>query len=41
MRQFLFLSLLIAGTALAKPWQGIEPGTSTRADVVDKFGPPT
>ncbi len=42
MRPFLFLlSLLLAGAAFAKPWQGIEPGTSKKADVIDKFGPPT
>jgi len=41
MRPFLFLSLLLAGAALAKPWQGIEPGTSKKADVIDKFGPAT
>jgi len=25
-------------TALAKPWQGMEPGVSTREDVVRRFG---
>jgi hypothetical protein len=34
------LSILIAVT-LAKPWQGIEPGLSTRDQVVTKFGEPT
>ena len=41
MRQFLFLSLLLASAAFAKPWQGIEPGTSKKAEVLDKFGPPS
>lgn len=42
MRPFLFLlSLLLAGAGFAKPWQGIEPGTSKKAEVVEKFGPPT
>jgi hypothetical protein len=27
--------------ALCKPWQGIEPGESTRDDIVEKFGEPT
>jgi hypothetical protein len=25
----------------AKPWQGVNPGTSTQAEVVEKFGEPT
>jgi hypothetical protein len=25
----------------AKPWQGVNPGASTQADVVEKFGEPT
>jgi len=41
MRPSLFLSLLLASAALAKPWQGIEPGTSKKAEVIDKFGPPS
>lgn len=36
----LLLSLL-AAPALAKPWNGIEPGVSTRDDVVKKFGEPS
>ncbi len=35
-----FLALLSA-SALAKPWNGIDPGTSKREDVVKKFGEPT
>jgi hypothetical protein len=41
MSRFVYLSLLLAGTTLAKPWQGIEPGVSKRADVVEKFGEPS
>src|SRR5262244_499339 len=36
----LVASLLIAPSALAKPWNGIEPGVSHREDVVKKFGEP-
>jgi len=34
-------TLLLASAALAKPWNGIEPGASHREDVVKKFGEPT
>jgi hypothetical protein len=34
-------ALLVSAVALAKPWQGIEPGTSTRDDVVKAFGEPS
>src|SRR5512133_3311922 len=27
--------------AAARPWQGIQPGTSTQAEVVERFGEPT
>jgi hypothetical protein len=38
--------LVIAGAALpaaaaAKPWQGVTPGQTTRADVVSRFGEPS
>ncbi len=32
---------LAPALAPAKPWQGITPGTSTQAEVVEKFGEPT
>lgn len=35
------LFALCSLTALARPWNGIDPGVSTRAEVVKKFGPPT
>lgn len=35
------LLLLLPTLAFAKPWQGIEPGTSKRAEVVAKFGEPS
>jgi hypothetical protein len=42
MRTLVFLAtLLIAFAALAKPWNGIEPGVSHRDDVVKKFGEPS
>jgi len=39
-----WLSLCVAvcaNAALAKPWNGIDPGVSTRAEVVKKFGEPS
>jgi hypothetical protein len=33
--------LLAAAPAVAKPWQGIEPGQSKREQVVQKFGEPS
>lgn len=36
----LWSAMLVCSTALAKPWNGIEPGTSRRDDVVKKFGEP-
>ena len=35
------LCLLLATPALAKPWQGIAPGSSKKPDVVKKLGNPT
>jgi hypothetical protein len=40
-RAFLFGAVVIAGTAGAKPWNGIEPGAAVKADVVKKFGEPS
>ncbi len=37
----LSLVLLTATAAFAKPWNGIDPGSSGRADVVKKFGEPS
>lgn len=37
----LLAALLLAAPALAKPWQGIEPGVSPRDKVTDKFGEPS
>jgi hypothetical protein len=33
--------LVLAGSAQAKPWQGIRPGQSGALDVIGKFGEPT
>ncbi|MHB8872971.1 MAG: hypothetical protein ACYC8T_04725 [Myxococcaceae bacterium] len=41
MRRLALVLLLLAGPALARPWNGIEPGVSSRDDVVKKFGPPS
>lgn len=41
MRTWLLALLLVGQVAAAKPWNGIEPGVSTRADVVAKFGEPS
>ncbi len=38
---FLVASLIPLGSAWAKPWNGIDPGTSGRVDVVKKFGEPS
>jgi hypothetical protein len=35
------LCLFFATPALAKPWQGLTPGTSKKAEVVKKLGTPT
>jgi hypothetical protein len=37
----LSLALLAAAPALAKPWQGIEPGVSKKEEVLKKFGVPS
>lgn len=37
----LLAALLLAAPALAKPWQGIEPGVSPRDKVTEKFGEPS
>ena len=41
MRPFLLLWFLGAAPALAKPWNGIEPGVSLKEAVVKKFGKPS
>jgi hypothetical protein len=42
MRPFIILCVLSAATsALAKPWNGITPGKSKKADVIEKFGQPS
>jgi hypothetical protein len=42
MRRLMMLAaVLIASAAVAKPWQGMEPGASTREDVTKKFGEPS
>jgi hypothetical protein len=37
----LSLGLALPAAALAKPWQGITPGQSSRAEVVARFGEPS
>ncbi|MGQ0506105.1 MAG: hypothetical protein ACT4TC_12395 [Myxococcaceae bacterium] len=37
----LYLLALFCASAYAKPWNGIEPGTALKADVVKKFGTPS
>lgn len=41
MSRFVFILLLLPLTALAKPWNGIEPGKSKGADVILRFGEPS
>ncbi|WP_224361936.1 hypothetical protein [Hyalangium versicolor] len=42
MRTLAVVAVLIAAVpALAKPWQGIEPGVSKRDEVIQKFGEPS
>jgi len=44
MRNALTLAVLVAlapAAALSKPWNGIDPGTSKRDDVIKKFGEPS
>lgn len=40
-RLAILLLCALPGAAAAKPWQGITPGHSTRADVVARFGEPS
>jgi hypothetical protein len=40
LRSLLALALLLPLAALAKPWNGIEPGVSHRDEVLKRFGPP-
>lgn len=40
-RVLLFLLASLPAGALAKPWQGIVPGRSSRGDVVTRFGDPS
>jgi hypothetical protein len=35
------ITAMVVALTLCKPWQGIEPGVSTRDDVIEKFGDPT
>ncbi len=35
------LAALVPGLASARTWKGINPGTSTQQEVVDRFGEPT
>jgi hypothetical protein len=37
----LVIALALPGSALARSWQGITPGSSTQADVVARFGEPS
>jgi hypothetical protein len=42
MRTLALVAVLVAAVpALAKPWQGIEPGVSKREEVLKKFGEPS
>src|SRR5512140_1188691 len=40
-RLALFLALAIPALAHARAWKGVNPGVSTQAEVVEKFGEPT
>lgn len=40
-RTALALFTLWSVAASARPWNGIDPGVDTRAEVLQKFGPPT
>jgi len=37
----LLLLVLVAPSALARPWNGVEPGVTPRDEVVKRFGPPS
>jgi hypothetical protein len=37
----LLLLALAPGLAAARPWKGVNPGTSTQQEVVERFGEPT
>lgn len=39
--KWISLCLLLPAVALAKPWNGIDPGVSQKAEVTAKFGSPT
>jgi hypothetical protein len=42
MRTLALVAVLFAAVpALAKPWNGIEPGSSKREDIIKKFGEPS
>jgi hypothetical protein len=42
MRTLVAIAVLIASMpAMAKPWQGIEPGQAKRGEVIQKFGEPS
>ena len=41
MRLAIFLCVMVSAAAWAKPWNGIDPGTTTRSEVVKKFGEPS
>ena len=42
MRTLAVVAVLIAAVpAIAKPWQGIEPGVTKREEVIQKFGEPS
>ncbi|MBX5482783.1 MAG: hypothetical protein IRZ16_13220 [Myxococcaceae bacterium] len=40
-RLALIFFCVLSSAAWARAWKGIDPGTSTRADVIEKFGPPS
>lgn len=41
MRTLFLTATLISSVALAKPWNGIEPGVSKKAEVLERFGKPS
>jgi hypothetical protein len=40
-RPLLLLVLLFAPVSAARPWNGIEPGVTSREEVLKRFGPPS